>query len=69
MAEGDQLDMQREQRWPNQTTTGVQVEVQPWQEDDDYSDEEGIFGFIPANQNATTEQGKDADQGMPVDLV
>lgn len=56
MAEGDPLDMQREERWPNQTKTGVQVEIKPWQEDEDYSDEEGIFGFIPANQNTTTEQ-------------
>jgi hypothetical protein len=39
--------------------TGVQVEVKPWQEDDDYSDEEGIFGFIPANQNTTRNKRKE----------
>lgn len=56
MAEGDPLDMQREERWPHQTKTGVQVDIKPWQEDENYSDEEGIFGFIPTNQNTTTEQ-------------
>jgi len=64
MAEGDQLDMQREQRWPNQTTTGVQVDVKPWQEDDNYSDEEGIFGFIPANQDTASEQEKEVEKSV-----
>jgi len=50
MAEGDPLDMQREKRWPNQTNTGVQVELQPWQEDSDYSDEEGILPPISLQQ-------------------
>jgi len=53
MADGDPVDIQREKRWPNQTKTGVAVELQPWQEDSDYSDEEGIFGFIPSNQAST----------------
>jgi hypothetical protein len=62
MAEGDPLDMQREQRWPNQTVTGVQVEVKPWQEDENYSDEEGIFGFIPAKLNTTMGSEKEAEE-------
>lgn len=43
MAGGDPLDMQREKRWPLQTGPGVKVELKPWQEDSDYSDEEGIL--------------------------
>lgn len=55
MAEGDPLDMQREKRWPNQTNTGVQVELQPWQEDSDFSDEEGIFPPISLQQERNGE--------------
>jgi hypothetical protein len=43
MAEGDPIDIQRENRWPNQTTAGVKVELKPWEEDSDYSDEEGVI--------------------------
>jgi len=43
MADGDPVDIQREKRWPNQTPAGVKVELQPWQEDSDYSDTEGIL--------------------------
>ncbi|KJA30186.1 hypothetical protein HYPSUDRAFT_61027 [Hypholoma sublateritium FD-334 SS-4] len=43
MASGDPLDMQREKRWPLQTPAGVKVELKPWQEDSDYSDEEGVL--------------------------
>lgn len=43
MASGDPLDMQREKRWPLQTVAGVKVELKPWQEDSDYSDEEGVL--------------------------
>ncbi|PPQ77435.1 hypothetical protein CVT25_011017 [Psilocybe cyanescens] len=43
MAKGDPVDIQREKRWPNQTPAGVKVELKPWQEDSDYSDEEGII--------------------------
>lgn len=50
MADGDPVDIQREKRWPNQTKAGLAVELQPWQEDSDYSDEENLFGFIPSNQ-------------------
>jgi hypothetical protein len=64
MAKGDPLDMQREQRWPHQTKTGVQVEVKPWQEADDYSDEEGIFGLVPANQNTATDVEEESKEGV-----
>jgi len=50
MANGDPIDAQREKRWPNQTVTGVQVSLKPWQEDSDYSDEEGIFDQIKPGQ-------------------
>jgi hypothetical protein len=43
MAEGEAIDIQREKRWPNQTATGVKVELKPWEEDSDYSDEEGVI--------------------------
>jgi len=43
MADGDPIDIQREKRWPNQTSSGVAVELKPWQEDSDYSDEEGVI--------------------------
>ncbi|KAF9485268.1 hypothetical protein BDN70DRAFT_871278 [Pholiota conissans] len=46
MAEGDPVDIQREKRWPQQTPAGVKVELKPWQEDSDYSDEEGVFGEV-----------------------
>ena len=49
MAEGDAVDIQREKRWPNQTATGVKVELKPWEEDSDYSDEEGLIPPIPRN--------------------
>jgi hypothetical protein len=46
MASGDPLDIQREKRWPNRTGTagshGVQVQFQPWEENSDYSDQEGV---------------------------
>lgn len=52
MASGDPVDLQREKRWPNHTgeTTapgpkGVKVEFKPWEEDSDYSDQEGMIGY------------------------
>jgi len=61
MAEGDPVDTQRDKRWPNQTKTGVQVELQPWQEDSDYSDEEGLFPFIPVQPEKNSEGDTAAD--------
>ena len=46
MADGDPLDIQREKRWPQQTVQGVKVDLKPWQEDSDYSDEEGVLGQV-----------------------
>lgn len=56
MASGDPIDMQREKRWPNRTTnsttgiqqtgSGVKVDFEAWEEDEDFSDQEGIFGPI-----------------------
>lgn len=43
MAIGDPVDIQREKRWPQQTPLGLKVDLKPWQEDSDYSDEEGVF--------------------------
>jgi len=65
MASGDPIDMQREKRWPNrmnnsngapQTNTGVKVNFDAWEEDDDFSDQEGIFGPITeATQSAVAD--------------
>lgn len=62
MATGDPIDIQREKRWPNQTASGVKVDLKPWQEDSDYSDEEGVFpppkGFVfkPTDEDSTKEK-------------
>lgn len=52
MASGDPVDLQREKRWPNHTgqgTTqgpkGVQVDWNPWEDDAEYSDQEGVCGY------------------------
>jgi hypothetical protein len=52
MASGDPLDLQREKRWPNRTgeagpqvQKGVKVEFKPWEEDSDFSDQEGMVGY------------------------
>lgn len=60
MADGDPVDIQREKRWPQQTPAGVKVELKPWQEDSDYSDEEGVFGpiILPNSKDTTTEDQK-----------
>ncbi|EJD01095.1 uncharacterized protein FOMMEDRAFT_141811 [Fomitiporia mediterranea MF3/22] len=57
MAIGNQIDVQREDRWPNQTEgtaetgTSFKVNHKPWDLDSDYSDLEGAFGR-PANAEA-----------------
>ena len=60
MASGDPVDVQREKRWPNQTPVGVKVELKPWQEDSDYSDEEGILPPPPGVRPVPTQ-----DNGTP----
>ena len=46
MASGEPVDLQRETRWPNRTertgTRGPKVQFQPWEENSDYSDLEGV---------------------------
>ncbi|KAJ6598966.1 hypothetical protein DFH09DRAFT_1129679 [Mycena vulgaris] len=47
MASGDPLDTQREHRWPNRTgdnTAGVKVNFKAYEEDSDFSDQEGVMG-------------------------
>ena len=41
MVGGEPLDTLREQLWPNKTN-GLTVDFKPWEEDPDYSDQEGI---------------------------
>lgn len=57
MASGNQIDAQREERWPNRTEASVEagntfkVIHKPWELDSDHSDMEGAFGR-PANPEA-----------------
>ncbi|KAJ7276492.1 hypothetical protein B0H12DRAFT_1005097 [Mycena haematopus] len=45
MASGEPLDTQREIRWPNRTAgPDVKVQFAPYEEDSDYSDQEGLMG-------------------------
>ncbi|KAL5508312.1 hypothetical protein ACEPAH_5931 [Sanghuangporus vaninii] len=50
MASGNQIDVQREERWPGQTEASAllgssfKVKHKPWDLDSDYSDMEGAFG-------------------------
>ncbi|KAJ7129568.1 hypothetical protein C8R44DRAFT_777095 [Mycena epipterygia] len=54
MASGEPLDTQREMRWPNRTgnpgtNSGVKVQFNPYEEDSDFSDQEGVLGgYSPA---------------------
>jgi len=65
MASGDPVDMQREKRWPSGEVDGFKVIFKPWEEDDDFSDQEGVVPPIAGIDPAT---GKLIDQdGMEVD--
>ena len=51
MASGNQVDSQREERWPNSTEpsstgNGLKVNFPEYVEDSDYSDTEGMFGVV-----------------------
>lgn len=69
MASGDPIDMQREKRWPNrtanntgtpQTGAGVRVNFDAWEEDDDFSDQEGVFGpIIDTTQSTVPDSNPD----------
>lgn len=68
MASGEPVDMQRERRWPQHTPVsvpnvpqngaGVKVNFESWEEDDDFSDLEGVCGPIDTSQigNASDEE-------------
>ncbi|KZT20365.1 hypothetical protein NEOLEDRAFT_1075745 [Neolentinus lepideus HHB14362 ss-1] len=67
MASGDPVDMQREKRWPNHTEgsmTGVKVQFQPWEENSDYSDSEGLMPApklkLPGDPEATLDPAYEA---------
>jgi hypothetical protein len=60
MASGDPVDIQREKRWPGHTegsANGVKVQFMPWEEQDDYSDSEGLMPppkvTLPGDPTAT----------------
>ncbi|KAJ7498820.1 hypothetical protein FB451DRAFT_1203120 [Mycena latifolia] len=44
MASGEPVDTQREKRWPNRTGDGVKVKFMPYEEESDFSDQEGVMG-------------------------
>ena len=51
MISGEEVDTQRERRWPGRTDTtgvsggpGVRVQFNQWEEESDISDTEGILG-------------------------
>jgi len=51
MISGEEIDTQRERRWPGRTDTtgvaggpGVRVQFKQWEEESDISDTEGILG-------------------------
>ena len=71
MASGDQIDMQREKRWPNhtgiktatpQTNGGVKVNFDAWEEDD-FSDQEDVCGPI-AKMTETMAEDNLNDEGQ-----
>lgn len=70
MASGDPIDMQREKRWPNRTGNnntgtpqvgaGVRANFDAWEEDDDFSDQEGVFGpLIDTTQSTVPDSNTD----------
>lgn len=62
MAAGEPCDAQREKRWPlHSSATEPKVVFQPWEEDSDYSDEEGLFP-VPSYDELFENQNKDADK-------
>jgi len=61
MASGDPVDTQRDKRWPGRlgdstTTRGVKVQFKPYEEDSDYSDEEGVAHYQISGYNGSTGQ-------------
>ena len=57
MASGDTLDVQRDKRWPNRTSSmNTKVEFMPWEEDSDEDDLEGIMPADRATMQISGEQ-------------
>ena len=57
MASGDTLDVQRDKRWPNRTSSmNTKVEFMPWEEDSDEDDLEGIMPAARATMQISGEQ-------------
>ena len=52
MASGNQIDVQREERWPNRTEadSALKVQFKPWEEGE-YSDTEGIIPMPAADDD------------------
>ncbi|KAI0732947.1 hypothetical protein C8Q72DRAFT_73998 [Fomitopsis betulina] len=75
MASGDTLDVQRDKRWPNRTSSmNTKVEFMPWEEDSD-EDLEGIMPADRATMQITGEQtmpdpegNDDPYDGEPLDI-
>ena len=74
MAEGGQVDKQREERWPNSTSgTSVRVQVKPSPDDPDYeSDDEGaaigpVLGYDPKTGILyRTDMDEDEEEMKPI---
>jgi hypothetical protein len=65
MASGDPVDMQRGKRWPSAEVNGIKVKFKAWEEDEDFSDQEGVVPPIAGIDPVT---GKLIDNdGMAVD--
>ena len=61
MASGEPCDAQREKRWPHHSSaTEPKVVFQPWDEDSDYSDTEGLFP-VPSYDGFFNNQVQDVD--------
>lgn len=78
MASGDQLDVQREQRWPNHTAVGRGPRVQfskleedsdasDWDEDDDEDDDPSLMNFQLGSSN-NTQNGKVDGKSISVEI-
>ncbi|KAI0832389.1 hypothetical protein BC628DRAFT_1310050 [Trametes gibbosa] len=62
MATGDPVDQQREQRWPKRTEDAAPtVEFRDWEEDDEYSDMEGVMGPPTAPGSKANGGGAESD--------
>ena len=75
MASGDPVDQQREARWPNRTAAQQpKVQFHVWEEDEDLSDMEGLFGFpagstrhiVPATDDDKEENGAEGGAALGV---